>query len=291
MLIGSKSKWVWGIIGAGTLITTILIFSCGKQGDESVKAQEIASKSRQSAKQVQENLAQPSVVSQRLSKALKDGKFVYLFFYESGNSDCETMGRRLDSLAQTTKKKVEIIKVERRDPKNSDIVTSLKVQAAPIPLTILYDPQSAIVAFFTKAVTVEELTKAFPSPKKSEALKYVYQGKGVILSFSNQGMPSRKEIQTCCSQAKNELAGKAEYISIDLSDPKEAGFVNELKIDPNTPQPVTFVINPQGQLTGKYEGKVQVTDLVQAATRVVKSGCCPTGSGQACPTPTPQKKK
>ena len=286
-----KSKRAGGIIGALALVTIIFSFNCGKSDEGKVKAQETTAESLQSTKQVKDDTTQPSAASQRLSQALKDGKFVYLFFYESGNSDCETMGRRLDSLAQTTKKKVEIIKVERNNPKNNDIVTSLKAQAAPIPLTLLYDPQSAIVAFFTKAVTVEELTKAFPSPKKSEALKYVYQGKGVILSFSNQGMPSRKEIQTCCSQAKNQLAGKAEYINIDLSDPKEAGFVKELKIDPNTPQPVTFVINPQGQLTGKYDGKVQVTDLVQAATRVVQSGCCPTGSGQACPPPTPQKKK
>jgi len=285
------NRWGHGMLGALVLVMVIFNVNCGKKGDGNVKAQEASAESLQSTKQVKDDTTQPSAASQRLSQALKDGKFVYLFFYESGNSDCETMGKRLDSLAQTTKKKVEIIKVERRDPKNNDIVTSLKAQAAPIPLTLLYDPQSAIVAFFTKAVTVEELTKAFPSPKKSEALKYVYQGKGVILSFSNQGMPSRKEIQTCCSQAKNQLAGKAEYINIDLSDPKEAGFVKELKIDPNTPQPVTFVINPQGQLTGKYDGKVQVTDLVQAATRVVQSGCCPTGSGQACPPPTPQKKK
>ncbi len=290
MLIRSKSKWACGVIGALALIITIFIFSCGKQGDESVKAQETTSEHQQTTKQVQGETTQPSVVSQRLSQALKDGKYVYLFIYESGNSDCETMERNLDSFARTTKKKVEIIKVERKDPKNNDIVTSLKAQTAPIPLTLLYDPKSAIVAFFTKVVTEKELTEAIPSPKKSEALQYVHQGKGVILCFSNKDMPSRGEIQTSCSQAKSKLAGKGEYISVDLSDPKEAGFIRELKIDPDTPKPVTFVINPQGQLTGKYEGKVQVTDLVQAATRVVKSGCCPTGSGQVCPPTNPQKK-
>jgi short-subunit dehydrogenase len=104
-------------------------------------------------------------------------------------------------------------------------------------------------------------------------------------------MSSRGEIQACCSQAKDKLAGKAECINIDLSDPKEAEFIKELKIDPNTSEPVTLVINPQGQVTGKYDGEVQVANLVAAATKVVKSGgCCPSGSGKTC-GPTPPKTK
>lgn len=146
----TKGRRACGIIGALALVSVIFSFNCGKSDEGKLKAQETTAESLQSTKQVKDGTSQPSVVSQRLSQALKDGKFVYLFFYESGNNDCETMEGRLDSLAQTTKRKVEIIKVERRDPKNSDIVTSLKAQAAPIPLTLLYDPQSAIVAFFTR---------------------------------------------------------------------------------------------------------------------------------------------
>jgi hypothetical protein len=284
-----KSKWTCGIIGALALIMTIISLSCEKQRDSEVKAQETTPELRQSVKQVQTPL-KPSVASQRLSQALMDGKYVYLFFYELGNTDCETMGKNIDSFARKTKKNVEIIKVDRKDPKNSDIVTKLRTQTAPIPLTLVLEPNSAIVAAFTYVVTEDELSQAFPSPKKAEAVKYIQQGKGVILCFSNKGMPSRKGVQTCCSQAIDQLVGKAEYINVDLSDPKEAEFIKELRIDPNTPEPVTFVINPQGQVTGKYDGEVQVANLVEAATKVVKSGCCPPGSGKTCGPTTPKKK-
>jgi heterodisulfide reductase subunit C len=141
-----------------------------------------------------------------------------------------------------------------------------------------------------QVVSEEQLTESFPSPKKEETLKYMRAGKGVILCICSKKMSSRGEVQSCCSQAESKLAGKAEYINIDLSDPKEAAFIKELKVDPSTSVPVTFVINPQGQVTGKYDGEVQVTNLVEAATKVVKSGCCPPGSGKTC-GPTTIKKK
>lgn len=284
-----RNRWSYGIMGTLTLVMIIFNFDCGKKEDGNLRAQESTTEPRQSTNQAQTQ-PNPSVASQRFSQALMDGKYVYLFFYEPGNTDCETMEKNLDSFARKTKKNVEIIKVDRKDPRNSDIVTRLRTQTAPIPLTLVLEPNSAIVAAFTYVVTEDELSQAFPSPKKAEAVKHIQQGKGVILCFSNKGMPSRKGVQTCCSQAISKLAGKAEYLSVDLSDPEEAGFIKELKIDPSTPEPVTFVINPQGQMTGKYEGEVQVTNLVEAATRVVKSGCCPPSSGKTCAPPKAKTK-
>jgi thiol-disulfide isomerase/thioredoxin len=225
-----------------------------------------------------------------MSEALSDGKYVYLFFYEPGNGNCEIMEKRLDSFARKTKENVEIIKVDRKDPENREIVNRLRTQTAPIPLILLFDSNNTVLAAFTKAVAEEKLTEAFPSPRKAEALEYIRQGKGVILCFYKEEMSSRGEVQSCCSEAKDKLAGKAEYINVDLSDPKEAGFIKELKIDPNPPEPVTFVVNAQGQVTGKYGGKVEVTNLVQAATRVVKGGCGPSGCVTPC-GPTKTKKK
>jgi thiol-disulfide isomerase/thioredoxin len=280
-----------GIIGALAVVMTMFSFSCGNQGDDKVNAKEATTErpQQQSSEPVQTQM-EPSAASQRMSQAFSDDKYVYLFFYESGNGNCEIMEKNLDSFAGKTKRDVEIIKVDRKDPRNKDIVTGLRTQTAPIPLTLLFDPSSAIVAAFTKVVLEEELTQAFPSPKKVETLEYIRQGKGVILCFSNKEMPARGEVQTCCSQAKSNLAGKAEYIGVDLSDPREAGFVKELRIDPNTAEPITFVINSQGQVTGKYGTEVQVANLVEAATRVVKSGCCPPSSGKSCPPATSEKK-
>jgi peroxiredoxin len=284
-----RSKWAGGIVGALALVMILFSFNCSKKEDGGAQAQETSKKTATSIQAVQTQTTQ-SAASQHFSQALSKGEYAYLFFYEPDNTDCETMEENLDAFARRTKKNVEIIKVDRKDPKNSDIVASLRTQTAPIPLTLLINPGSAIVAAFTKVVTEQELSQAFPSPKKEETLKYMREGKGVILCFCNKKMSSRGEVQSCCSQAESKLAGKAEYISVDLSDPEEANFIKELKIDPNSSIPVTFVINSQGQVTGKYDGEVQVTNLVEAATKVVKSGCCAPGSGKTCGPTQPQKK-
>ncbi|HEX9909462.1 MAG TPA: redoxin domain-containing protein [Desulfatiglandales bacterium] len=287
----TKRGLTCGAMGALAVVMTIFGLSCGNQGDDKLKAQENTTEQpRQQASSAAQTQSGPSAVSQRMSQAFSDGKYVYLFFYEAGNPGCETMEKNLDSFARRTKKNVDIIKVDRKDPENTDLVTKLRTQTAPIPLTLLFDPSGAVVAAYTTVISEEEMDGAFPSPKKAETLQCVRQGKGAILCFSNKEMTSRAEVRTCCSQAQDALAGKAEYINVDLSDPREAGFIKELRIDPNTAEPVTFVINPQGQVTGKYGAGVQVADLVEAATRVVKSGCCPTGSGKTCPPAQPKKK-
>ena len=284
-----RRKRAYGIIGVLALVLLIFNSNCGKKEDGNAQAQEKTQKPSPPVTAAQTQIAS-SIASQRLSQALSDGKYVYLLFYEPDNADCKTMEKNLDRFARGNDKKVEIIKVDRKDPRNSDIVTKLRAQTAPIPLTLLFTSSGAIIAAFTKVVTEEEFSQALPSPKKAQALKCMQEGKGVILNFANKKMSSREAVQACCSQAKENLAGKAEYIYVDLSDRKEAGFIKELKVDPNTPAPVTLVINPQGQITGKYNGEVQVTNLVEAATKVVKSGCCAAGSGKTC-APTPPKKK
>jgi len=284
-----RSKWCFGIMGFLAVAMIVFNFNCSKNEDGGAQAQEKSQIPAQSIQAVPTQ-ATPSIATQQLSQALSEGEYAYLFFYEPGNADCQTMEKNLDRFARGNDKKVEIIKVDRKDPRNSDIVTKLRTQTAPIPLTLLFTPSGAIIAAFSNVVTEEELSQALPSPKKAETLKYMQEGKGVILCFCSKKMSSKGDVQSCCSQAESKLAGKAEYISIDLSDPKEANFIKELKIDPNTSVPVTFVINPQGQVTGKYDGEVQVANLVAAANKVVKSGCCPPSSGKSCGPTQPQKK-
>ncbi|HEX7401223.1 MAG TPA: thioredoxin family protein [candidate division Zixibacteria bacterium] len=285
----TSSRWAYGI--TGVLVMAMFFFNLNFWNMENGCTQAQTQNQKPATPiQVLQSQAASSKATQSLMQALSAGKFACLFFYETGNADCETMETNLDAFARKNKKGFQVVKVDRQDPNNSDVVNTLGTQNAPIPLTLLIDPSSAIVAAFTKVVTPDELAQAIPSPRKTETLKYMQQGKGVILCFNSKKMSSCRDVQTCCSQAETQLGGKAEYISIDLSDPKEANFIKELKVDPNTAVPVTFVINSQGQVTGKYDGEVQVTNLVEAATKVVKSGCCAPGSGKTCPPPQPKKK-
>ncbi len=290
MQTSAKSRWAYGIMGVLAIAILMVNFGFWNREDSCAQAQTNNQKPVTLIQSLQSQ-TNSSMATQRLMQALSAGKFACLFFYETDNADCKIMEKNLDAFARKTKINVEIIKVDRKDPKNSDLVNTLKTQTAPIPLTLLVDPSSAIVAAFTQVVTTDEMVQAIPSPKKTETLKYMQQGKGVILCFSSKKMSSCNNVQSCCSQAETLLEGRTEYINIDLNDPKEADFIKELKVDPNTSVPVTFVINSQGQVNGKYDGEVQVTNLIAAANKVAKSGgCCSPGSGKTC-GPTPSQKK
>jgi thiol-disulfide isomerase/thioredoxin len=218
-------------------------------------------------------------ILQTISKAQLDGKYVFLMFYEPGNSDCQIMGERLDEFAQHTAEKVEIVKIDRSNPKNSTIVASMRVQTAPVPLTLVKDPNGQVVKAFKTVVSEEEIKFAIPSPKKAEAFTFLKDGKSLILSFTSKAMPSGNEIEQTCEEAKNKLEGKAAHISVDVTDPKEAGFLKEMRVSPDSPEPVTIVINSQRQIAGTYTGKIKADELVLAATKVAAGGCCPGGGG------------
>jgi thiol-disulfide isomerase/thioredoxin len=224
----------------------------------------------------------PLKILQKISQAQKDGKYAFLLFYETGNSDCNIMAQRLDEYAQNIEEKVEIIKIDRNNPENSTIVASMRVQTAPVPLTLLKDPKGQVVNVFKTVVSEDEIRYAIPSPKKTEAMTSLQNGKSVILSFMSNTMPAGKKIEQSCEEAKTKLEGKAEHITIDVTDPKEKGFLKELKINPESPEPITIVINTQRQIAGTYAGDVKVEDIVLAATKKAAGGCCPGGSGKSC---------
>lgn len=289
MQTSTRSRWACGIIGILVMAMTFFHLSLWNMEDTCVQAQS-QNQEFLTPIQVLQSQANSSKATQSLLQTLSAGKFACIFFYETGNADCMTMEKTLDAFVNNNKNKFAVVKVDRKDPNNADIVNTLGAQRAPLPLTLLVDHGSAIVAAFNNVVTSDEIVKALPSPKKTETLTYMQQGKGVILCFCRKKMSSSKDVQSCCSQAETQLGGKAEYISVDLNDPKEPDFIKELKIDPNTTVPVTFVINSQGQVNGKYDGEVQTASLVAAATKVAKSGgCCGGGSSKGCGPKQPTK--
>jgi thiol-disulfide isomerase/thioredoxin len=262
-------------------VAMLLFFSLtyGQNATASEKSDETSASSQQSPDNQSKADLSPAKILQKISQAQKDGKYAFFLFYETGNSDCDIMAQRLDEYAQNSGEKVEIIKIDRKDPENSTIVASMRVQTAPVPLTLVKDPTGQIVKVFKTLASEEEIRYAIPSPKKTEAMASLQNGKSLILSFTSNAMPAGKKIEQSCEEAKTKLEGKAEHITIDVTDPKEKGFLQEMKINPESPDPVTIVINTQRQIAGTYAGEVKVEDLILAATKVAAGGCCPGGGG------------
>ena len=80
-------------------------------------------------------------------------------------------------------------------------------------------------------------------------------------------MPKETSVSSACAAACGQMQGKCTSIKINLDEDDELPFLNELKINPQSKEPVTVVINAQGQVTGSFAGAVEVGNLVQAATK------------------------
>jgi hypothetical protein len=97
MLNQKRNRRTYVIMGFLALGLTIFSLNCGEKGEDSVQAQE-RGQSPSPPSQALQSQTNPSIASQEFSQALLDGKYVYLFFYEPGNTECETMERNLDLL-------------------------------------------------------------------------------------------------------------------------------------------------------------------------------------------------
>jgi hypothetical protein len=122
--------------------------------------------------------------------------------------------------------------------------------------------------------TADKLVAMVPSPKKAEILLALQSGKAVFISVARKGMKAQPGVMSACAMACGQMQNQSATIQIDMDDRAEADFLTQMKVDRTSTEPVTLVVNAQGQVTGSYTGAADVASLVQAATKKV-GGCCP----------------
>jgi hypothetical protein len=211
---------------------------------------------------------------QEMEAAAKSGKLAFVLVYEQAGTDLEK-ARELVSDAMTRVPGSVKIELNRSDAANADVVTKYRLKTAPMPLILVASPAGVIAGGVpAQQATVDRLVKLVPSPKKTEIIRALSEGNAVFITASRASMKSADAVNKACAMAGKEMAGKSVQIKIDMDDPAEAGFLTEMKVNLQTPEPVTLVANAQGQLAGRYTGSVQVADLVSAAKKKV-TGCCP----------------
>jgi hypothetical protein len=127
----------------------------------------------------------------------------------------------------------------------------------------------------------EMLVKMIPSPKKAEVLQALSEGKAVFVVGSRESTVNRNQVLDTCKSACNQMNNRAALVSIDMDDKKENSFLTKLKISMLSTEPMTSVINPQGQVTATLSGPVEVKKIIEAAAKKA-GGCCPGGSQKGC---------
>jgi len=221
-------------------------------------------------------------VQSDIEKANTKGKAVFLVVTEPGAVGAE---KAVNVATQAHKLVAEsaVIEMNRTDAANTDLVAKYRVAVAPLPL-ILVIASNGVVAggLVADQATPESLIQMIPSPKKSEVLQALSEGKAVFIVGSRESTVNRKQVLETCKSACNQMNNRAALVSIDMDDKKENSFLAQLKVNALSAEPLTSVINPQGQVTATFSGPVvEVKTIIEAAAKKA-GGCCPGGSQKGC---------
>jgi len=228
--------------------------------------------------------------SEQLQVGVGKGNVVYVLVTEPNAAGVDQAKQMIQNAMNQIPGSV-MIESNRADAANSAFVQEYKLAAAPVPLILVFAPNGAMAGGnVASTLSVQKLVTLVPSPKKADVLMAIQSGQAAYVTASRAEMASASQVTSSCAMACSQMQGKCVAIDISMDDPAEADFLKQLKVNLQATEPVTVVLNAQGQLTSTFNGPVDVTNLVQAATRKVSSGCCPPGSGKTC-APTPKKKE
>ena len=221
--------------------------------------------------------------SVEIEKAAKSCKPVFLVAYNANGADADKAFAIANEAKKTLKASSLVIKMNTTDAANGDLVAKYRLAGAPMPLILVLDKNGTTAGGLAlKDATSAKLVEMIPSPKTSELIKALADGKSVYIVVYKESMTSKKSIVDNCAVACSKMDNKSLTVLVGLDDKNEAKLLQTLKADPNAKEPVTYVINKSGQVAGTYTGMTDVNTLVSTAKKAPAGGCCPSGSSSGC---------
>lgn len=222
--------------------------------------------------------------SDMIAAAAKAGKAVFLVVFDKAGEDKDKAMAIAKEASAKKPKTIEIIELNTSDAGNSDLVTKYRLAGAPLPLIIVLDKNSiAAGGLILSEATADGLLDIIPSPKYSEVLKALNDQKAVFIVTYKETMAGKAQAISSCNEAAKSVPNGAVVIQLNIDSKTETVLLNNLKVNSLSTEPVIYVINKAGQVTGTLKSDAKVTDLATAATKVIRGGCCPGGGGGCGP--------
>lgn len=220
-------------------------------------------------------------VKDELEKAKKAGKAVFVVVTGTGvvNTDqAVTVAKGANAIV----KNAVVVEMNRDDAANASLVAEWRLTSAPLPLILVLSSKGQPTGgFVLQQATAENIAALVPSPKMEMVFDAVGKSQYAIVALTKKSFADKKDVLTECNKAVKLLNNEAVVIEVDMDDPKEAGFMQKLRVNPSAAQSsVTLVINKQGQVAGQSTTMPDAAKLAKAATTAVKGGCGP-GCGPA----------
>lgn len=218
-----------------------------------------------------------------LRTAASENKVAFVLVTEPGAAKVDQARQMIENVMAQLPASV-MIESNRADAAEASFVKEYQLATAPVPMIFVFASNGVMAGGNPSSnLTAAQLLAMVPSPKKAQALKAIGSGQAVYITASRSGMALTAEVAQGCAAACAQLQGKGLAIEINMDDPEELEFLNLLGVDLQAEEPVTVVINVNGDIIESFTGPVAVNKLVNAATKVVASSCCPPNSGKTCP--------
>ena len=258
------------------VLNLMLLNGCGNEGNAKGRA-DIGEAEKQSTEKVFMLTNQEAKISDlqvELENAKKVGKAAFVVVTGNGASDTDK-AISIARSAGTIHNNSVVLELDRDEVTNSELVHQWRLAGAPLPLIVVVSPKGYVVGgFILQQATPENLAEMVPSPKMDDIYEAMNTGKAAFLVVSKKTLSDREEVLQNCRSAVEKMKGKAVIIELDINDPNEAMFFQQLNLKNSDNMTSTLVINNQGQTTGMFEGSVETKDLVLAGYRVVNAGGC-----------------
>lgn len=213
-----------------------------------------------------------------IAQAMKENKFLFLFFYEKGSDESDQMARIIEEAKSRWSDKTNMVSIDIHDSKEKEIVSQYRIWRAPA--TLVMAPNGVIVAGFPGVVGVEDLKETFISPKMIEIVGILQQKKIIFLCVQNKNTKYVQENLQVVKDVADVLGKSVEVVIVNPKDKREEKLLRRLDVDPNITNSMVMLISQTGQVGDRFEGKVTNKELFASFKKVLaqRSGC---GSGES----------
>lgn len=239
----------------------------------------VAGASRDALAQQKKSVYKPAPVADSsssaeavLAQASEAGKFTFLVFHKDESSVTRRMQQVVEDGVAARQDLALFALAHASDRANAALVEKFALSRSPMPVTVVVAPNGAITGIFAKQVQDEHLESAIVTPTMMKCMKSLQEDKLVFVCVRS----TPKAAAPACikqMQADPEFKDRISLVSMQLDDPNEGRFFEQMKLDPaSVDGAIAVLLAPPGVLIGKYGAAATGDDVATALHQAGK--CC-----------------
>ena len=162
------------------------------------------------------------------------------------------------------------------------MVKKFNLGRTTMPLVLVLAPNGAIMGGFPSGKATEQALVNAVGTRASEQTVKAIQAKNMVVlcALSKNGSDNDAAMQGVEEFMKDSVySGKVAVVSVDPTDPDEAKFLSQIKLDASSGAATTALLAPPGTVVCTFTGATNKDQFVQAINSCSKGGCAP---GQSC---------